>query len=70
MELPPLNLSASSSASGRLDSGGSGYGLGAGDWNVNLGGSGFSSQGAGSAQMPPMIWLVLAAGAVWLLTKK
>lgn len=69
--MPPLNFSSTSSASGKLDSSGSGYSLGgSGDWNVNVGGAGTSFQGAGSTAVPQWVWLVAGLGAVWILTQK
>lgn len=66
MGLPPLQLS--SSASSGMDQRGASYaGSGAGDWVVNLGGSGTSLQAAAGG----VNWLLIAAivGAVWMLRK-
>jgi hypothetical protein len=70
--LPPLQLS-NSSGSG-LNSGGTNFmASGPGDWNVNLAGSGTSTQGlsagSGSGLKP---WMLIAAGlvALYIVTKK
>lgn len=67
--LPPLHLSASSSAASRLDMGGSSFGASWGDWNVNVAGSGTALQSASSS---PLNWLLIAAaaGAAWFLLRK
>ncbi|GKT19557.1 hypothetical protein AVHY2522_22915 [Acidovorax sp. SUPP2522] len=65
--LPPLQFS-SSAASG-LDNRGANYSAsGAGDWVVNLGGSGTALQAASGG----INWLLVAAavGATWLLMRK
>lgn len=70
MELPPLNLNLSanprSDANGysALDfSGASFAGSGPGDWNVNF-------APGGSAGGVPLLWIVLAVGAAWMIFKK
>ena len=64
----PISASASSSANAAADWGGSNFSAsGAGDWNVNLAGSGTALQTATSG----LNWMLIAAGlAVFLLLKK
>jgi hypothetical protein len=66
--LPPLQLSASSSApsgakGGDGAFGGSGSGITNGDWNVNFG------EGSISTSSTPWVLIAIAAGA-WFLKKK
>lgn len=71
MTLPPLNLSASSSAKSGLDLGGASFSAsGPGDWTVNFGDGNSSGPGLNAAGSVPVLWLLIAAGAVWLLLKK
>jgi hypothetical protein len=65
--MPPLQVSASSSASAKGGDGafgGSSSALSQGDWNV--------SQGSGDAGSSNTTWLYVlaAAGAAWFLAKK
>ncbi len=65
--MPPLQLSASSSASAKGGDGafsGGSKGITSGDWNV--------SQGSGDAGSSNTTWLYVlaAAGAAWFLAKK
>lgn len=64
--LPPLNLGGT--ATQVQDWGGASFGAsGAGDWNVNLGGSGTALQSSASG----LNWLLIAAGVgAYLLLKK
>jgi hypothetical protein len=63
--LPPLQLS--SSASSGMDQSGGSFGFGAGDWSVNMAGSGTSLQAASGG----INWLLIAAGvAAWYLLRK
>lgn len=74
----PLNLSASSSATGKQDTSASWYGVsGGGDWNVNLGSSGGALNGLGAGLstgggggFPPVLLIGLALVAVWFILKK
>lgn len=71
--LPPLNLNLSNSAKSdaKLDQMGNDFTLGnSGAWNVNVGGTGASMQGASSAEIPKWIWFAVAGlAALWLLKK-
>lgn len=64
--LPPLSIGAPANMA--QDFGGASWGAsGAGDWNVNLAGSGTSLQTSASG----INWLLIAAGVVaWLVIKK
>lgn len=70
LAMPPLNLS-NSSGSG-LNSGGTNFmASGPGDWNINMGGSGTSTQGmatGGAGGIPT--WMLIAAGLVALYILK
>ena len=71
MNLPPLNLSASSSAKSGLDLGGASFSAsGPGDWTVNFGNENSTGGGMNAAGGVPVLWLVIALGAVWLILKK
>ena len=71
MTLPPLNLSASSSAKSGLDLGSASFSAsGAGDWTVNFGDGNSSGPGFNAAGGVPVLWIVIALGAVWLILKK
>lgn len=73
MATPMPSVSASSSASGRLDQAGNAFDLGSsGDWTVNLGGSGTSYQNAqGGGQGIKLEYLLLAGLVVaWLLLRR
>ncbi len=66
----PFSASASSSASGRLDSTGNSWTMGGGDWIVNLGGSGTTQQTASATDAAiPWLWIAVAMGAAWFLKK-
>ncbi len=66
----PTSVSASSSASGRLDSSGTyNQASGSGDWNVNFGATGGALNGTGGG-IPPVLLIVLALGVAWLILKK
>jgi hypothetical protein len=41
-----------------------------GAWNVNLGGSGTSFQGASSSAMSPLLIAAIVVGAAWLLLRR
>lgn len=61
--IPPMNLSAPSSATASLNASGSMFqASGNGDWNVNMGGA----QWAG---MSPLL-IVAALGLAWMLLKR
>jgi len=64
----PMGGFNSSAMSGFDQTGASFSGSGAGDWNVNLGGSGFANQTATSG----INWLLIAAavGAAWFVLRK
>lgn len=66
MPIPPMSF-ASSASSGMDQRGATQSASGAGDWSVNLGGSGTALQSATGG----MNWLLIAAavGALWLLRK-
>lgn len=63
--IPPLSLGLSSSATARQDMAGSMFSASAGDWTVNLAGSGASLQGAAGGSSP-LLWVALIVGALWL----
>lgn len=65
--MPPLNLTASSSATAKGGDGafgGSTSAIQQGDWNANFGSGGVTTSSTG------MMMLAMAAGAVWLLRRK
>lgn len=71
--IPPLalpglqSLGSLAAPSNAVATGGTaGGGFMQGDWNVNLGGSGFAMQGGPH----PLILAAIAAGAVWLLMRR
>lgn len=66
--LPPLNLDFGSASKSALDQTGASWaGFGAGDWNVNVAGSGLALQSASSMNY----WLIAAAAAAaYLIFKK
>lgn len=66
----PISVSASSSASGKLDQAGNAFDLGSsGDWSVNVGGSGTSYQSASGGglfgKIPTPLLIVGALVAAW-----
>ena len=66
------SVSASSSASGKLDQSGSGYQMGSGDFTVNLSGSGFSNQKAtgGGFQIPKPVYIIGAMAVLWFVLRR
>ena len=65
--LPPLQLSASSSAAAKGGDGafGSTTGIQQGAWNVNLGGGSIATTAS-----TPWLYIAMAAGALWLMRRK
>lgn len=63
--LPPLNLSAPSSAASRLDQSGNVWDMGNGPWNVDFGNSGAT----GNTGVNPWVMYAIAAGIAWLIFK-
>lgn len=60
-----FSASASSGAGGGTAGGSTAWS--SGDWNINLGGTGTSLQGAGS--MSPILLALAAVAALWFLSK-
>ena len=69
--MPPLNVDLSAKSEASLDQMGNDFTLGnSGAWNVNIGGSAPSIQGASSSAIPVWVWAAVAAvGVLWLLRK-
>jgi hypothetical protein len=69
--MPPLNLDFGSSATGRLQGGGT-FNNGSGPWTINLSGSGPSQQSATASAGGIPQWMLLAGAAValYLVLKK
>lgn len=67
LPLPPLNFNGGAAYGGTA--GGASPFTPEGDWNLNLGGSGPSLQGAASG-LSPLLIVAVVAGAAWLLLRK
>ena len=64
--LPPLQLSANATSRAGLDFGNASFSAsGPGDWNVN-----FAPGGSAASGGIPLLWLLFAGGAAWMLLKK
>ncbi len=66
------SVSASSSASGKLDQSGSGYQMGSGDFTINQSGSGISNQNATSSgfSIPKPVYIIGAVAVLWFVLRR